>query len=243
MLTSYLGSYDRVTASASSEWVLAIDTSAERAGVALWNGTALHEMVWPSDRRQTTEAMSRIDDLLASADVDVREIVGVVVAQGPGTFTGLRVGMSIAKGLAIALGIPIAGVPTLDAIALPWAQANRSVVAMLAAGRGRLVWQSISPGGPSAIPVNGTPAELLASLAGARPDAMVGELPVALREALSGAAVPVLSEPGLTSRIGAIALLGAHRLRHGHADDLVTLEPLYVHGLSKTSRPVRDARP
>ncbi len=243
MLTSYRDSCGRVVTGDSSGWILAIDTSAERAGVALWDGMRLHETTWPSDRRQTTEAMPRIDNLLASAGVEVTDLAGVVVAQGPGTFTGLRVGMSVAKGLAVALGIPIVGIPTLEAIALPWVLADRQVVAMLPAGRGRLVWQRIPHGRQSGPPVNGTPAELLASLDGAGVDAIVGELPAALREALSGASVPVLGEPGLTSRIGAVALLGAHRLRHGDADDLVTLEPLYIHGVSKAARPVRDARP
>ena len=242
MLTSYRDSRDTVPHDLPLSWVLAIDTSAERAGVALWDGTAMHETTWPADRRQTTSVMPRVDALLAQAGIGMGDLGGVAVARGPGTFTGLRVGMSIAKGLAISLGIPVVGVPTLEAMALPWVLAGRTVVAVLPAGRGRLVWQRIGPVGDEA-PVNGTPAELLERLGRAGSDAVVGELPPNLREALAEASVPVLGEPGLGSRIGAIALLGRDRLARGDVDDLVTLEPLYLHGISTARRPVRDAQP
>ena len=242
MLTSYRDSRDAVPHELPLPWVLAIDTSAERAGVALWDGVAMHETTWPADRRQTTAVMPRIQALLAGAGIGTADLGGVAVAKGPGTFTGLRVGMSIAKGLAISLGIPVVGVPTLEAVALPWLLAGRTVVAVLPAGRGRLVWQRLGPDHGEA-PVNGTPAELLARLEGADSDAVVGELPLPLREALVGTPVPVLGEPGLGSRVGVIALLGRDRLAQGEADDLVSLKPLYLHGLSTARRPVRDAQP
>lgn len=223
-------------------WLLAIDTSSDRAGLALFDGEALHECAWPAERRQTTEVPPRIADLLASAGLAPDDLAGVAVAIGPGTFTGLRVGLSLAKGLAMAEGLPIAGVPTLEATALPWTRAGRSVIAVLPAGRGRLVWQRCG-GVEGSVPVNGTPAELLAALEEGTVDAVVGELPPALREALTDAPVPVLAEPGLASRIGAVARLGWAALAAGRADDLATLEPIYVHGTPKATRAVRDKGP
>jgi tRNA threonylcarbamoyladenosine biosynthesis protein TsaB len=223
-------------------WILAIDTSSERAGLALFDGEALRECAWPAGRRQTTEVPPRIADLLASASLMPSDLGGVAVAIGPGTFTGLRVGLSLAKGLAMAEGLPIVGVPTLTATALPWTRAGRSVMAVLPAGRGRLVWQRFSEGEETS-PVNGTPPELLAALQERAVDAIVGELPPLLREALAGAAVPVLADPGLASRIGAIARLGREALTAGRADDLASLEPIYVHGTPKATRPVRDKGP
>ena len=54
---------------------------------------------------------------------------------------------------------------------------------------------------------------------------------------------PYLAEPGLSSRIGAVARLGWEALAAGHADDLATLEPIYVHGVPRATRPVRDPNP
>jgi tRNA threonylcarbamoyladenosine biosynthesis protein TsaB len=222
-----------------ARWLLAIDTSSDRAGLALFDGEALHECAWPADRRQTTEVPPRIARLLGDAGLAAADLGGVAVAIGPGTFTGLRVGLSLAKGLAMAADLPIVGVPTLAATAWPWRRAGGSVVAVLPAGRGRLVWQRFGGETDAAGPVNGTPAELLAALEGSV-DAVVGELPVPLRNALADAPVPVLAEPGLTSRIGPVARLGWEALVEGRADDLTTLEPIYVHGTPKATRPVRD---
>jgi tRNA threonylcarbamoyladenosine biosynthesis protein TsaB len=221
-------------------WLLAIDTSSDRAGLALFDGEALHECIWPAERRQTTEVPPRIADLLERAGLTPAGLGGVAVAIGPGTFTGLRVGLSIAKGLAMAVGLPIIGVPTLEATALPWTLSGRPVVAVLPAGRGRLVWQRFAPG-ERAEPVNGTPAELLEALG--EIDAVVGELPASLREALAGAPAAVLAGPGLASRIGAVARLGWEALVAGRVDDLAAMEPIYVHGTPKAARPVRDPNP
>lgn len=224
----------------STGWLLAIDTSSDRAGLALFDGEALHECAWPADRRQTTEVPPRIAELLAGAGLAPADLGGVAVAIGPGTFTGLRVGLSLAKGLAMAARVPIVGVSTLRAAALPWTRAGRSAVAVLPAGRGRLVWQRFGGGAPEGEPVNGTPAELMATLGQGGEDVVAGELPPAVRDALAGAPVPVLAEPGLASRVGAVARLGWEALAAGRVDDLASLEPVYVHGTPKATRPVRD---
>jgi tRNA threonylcarbamoyladenosine biosynthesis protein TsaB len=224
-------------------WLLAIDTSSDRAGLALFDGEALHECAWPAERRQTTEVPPRLADLLARAGLAPADLGGVAVAIGPGTFTGLRVGLSLAKGLAMAERIPIVGVPTLVATAEPWRRAGLAVIAALPAGRGRLVWQRFGRDAPSAGPVNGAPPELLEALARGGVDAVVGELPAALRAALAAAPVPLLAEPGVSSRIGAVARLGWEALSAGRADDLAALEPIYVHGTPRATRPVRDKGP
>jgi tRNA threonylcarbamoyladenosine biosynthesis protein TsaB len=226
-----------------ARWLLAIDTSSTRAGVSLFDGEHLHEWTWPSERSQTTQVPLRIDQLLRSTGLETSSLAGVAVAIGPGTFTGLRVGLSLAKGLAMAHHVPIVGVPTLAATALPWLRAGRAVIAVLPAGRGRLVWQRFVPGDEEEHPVNGTPAELLVALDGAGVDAVVGELPGALRDTLGGAPAPVLGDAGMASRIGAVASIGYRRLEAGDSDDLAALEPIYVHGTPKATRPVRDATP
>jgi tRNA threonylcarbamoyladenosine biosynthesis protein TsaB len=242
MLTSYILSRHDSSLQPEQGWLLAIDTSSDRAGIALLRGEALHACSWPAARAQTTQVPPRVHDLLATVGITPADLSGVAVASGPGTFTGLRVGLSLAKGFAIAGGLPIVGVPTLVATALPWARAGVPVVAVLPAGRGRLVWQHIRPEelDEATPPVNGTPDELLAALPAMGTAAVVGELPGPLAAALEPAAVPVVVTPGLGGRIEAVALLGQQRLRDGRADDLATLEPVYVHGTSRVARPVRD---
>jgi tRNA threonylcarbamoyladenosine biosynthesis protein TsaB len=244
MLTSYIFHPENAQPSETMGWLLAIDTSADRAGVALMSGEQLHESTWPASRAQTTQVLPQVQHLLASVHATTEDLAGVVVAIGPGTFTGLRVGLSLGKGLAMAHGLPIAGVSTLAATALPWLEAGIPVAAVLPAGRGRVVWQRFRPGALASdereAPVNGTPDELIDAVAGAGVEAIVGELPGTLRKALGGAPMPVLASAGLTSRVGALALLGNHRLAQGDVDDLAELEPIYVHGISKATRPVRD---
>ena len=247
MLTSYILHRNDARPEADAAWLLGIDTSADRAGIALWNGQEMHECTWPAPRAQTTEVLPRIQRLLATVGAATDDLVAVAVAIGPGTFTGLRVGLSLAKGLAMAHGLPIIGVPTLAATALPWLEAGLPVIAVLPAGRGRLVWQRFRPDAlesdEAGSPVNGTPGELLDALSGADVRLVAGELPDTLRQALEPSSVPVVASAGLASRVGAIALLGRQQLLLGEHDDLVTLEPIYVHGTPKAKGPVRDGRP
>lgn len=247
MLTSYILHRNHAQAPADARWLLAIDTSADRAGVALFNGQDLHERSWPAPRAQTTQVLPAIRALLEGIDISTSHLSAISVATGPGTFTGLRIGLSLAKGFAMAHRIPLTGISTLAATALPWIAAGVPVVAVLPAGRGRLVWQPFLPDRLDAdeegAPTNGTPDELLQVVEELEVHAIVGELPDVLRDALRESRVPVVAEPGLSSRIGAIASLGMHRYLGGDVDDLATLEPVYVHGTSTVTRPVRDARP
>lgn len=104
--------------------VLAVETSTLAGGAALLDGElvvgeyALDVSVTHSER-----LMGAIDRLLTDAGWTVRDLEGLAVSVGPGSFTGLRIGLSTVKGLALALSIPIVAVPTLDAMAalLPFA--------------------------------------------------------------------------------------------------------------------------
>ena len=78
--------------------------------------------------------------MLEKANLDIKDINGIVAARGPGGFNGLRVGLGTAKGLAFALGIPIAGVSTLSAAAYQYAGAGLPVCAVLPAGRSEVAW-------------------------------------------------------------------------------------------------------
>src|SRR5258706_5953994 len=104
--------------------VLAVETSSLAGGVALLDGPALvAEYLLDVSVTNPERLMSAVDGVLADARWTPRELNGLAVAVGPGSFTGLRIAVSTVKGLALALDLPIAAVPTLDAMAaaVPWA--------------------------------------------------------------------------------------------------------------------------
>ena len=106
--------------------VLALETSTLAGGVALCEdgrvvGSGLLDVALTHSER----LMSMVDRLLQDCRRTLADVQGLAVSIGPGSFTGLRVGAATAKGLALALGLPVAAVPTLDALAwnLPFADA------------------------------------------------------------------------------------------------------------------------
>src|SRR5437773_831287 len=104
--------------------VLAVETSTLAGGVAVLDGDVLVGQYLLDVRVTHSERlMVALDRLLGDAGWTVLDLEGLAVAVGPGSFTGLRVGLSTVKGLAVALGVPVAAVPTLDAMAasLPFA--------------------------------------------------------------------------------------------------------------------------
>ena len=99
---------------------LSIDTSTSNAGVALSNNDQIFiSDTWHSTSSHTAELMPAISSILAQSDIVLNELEGICIAAGPGGFSSLRVGMSVAKGISIANSIPIASVGTLDLEASP----------------------------------------------------------------------------------------------------------------------------
>lgn len=111
--------------------MLAIDTSTRSIGLALYDGVqVLGERMWTSQDYHTVELAPAVSDLLSKAGIETgigakaegssrkkRCLGALAVALGPGSFTGLRIGLALAKGLALAGGLPMIGIPTLDALA------------------------------------------------------------------------------------------------------------------------------
>lgn len=104
--------------------VLALDSSTRSCSVAVAiDGRAASEVSTVSNRTHSLHLMGMVRDALELAEVGLKEIDGFAVTIGPGSFTGLRIGISTAKGLAFAAGKPCVGVSSLEALAsacLPW---------------------------------------------------------------------------------------------------------------------------
>ncbi|HEY6072178.1 MAG TPA: tRNA (adenosine(37)-N6)-threonylcarbamoyltransferase complex dimerization subunit type 1 TsaB, partial [Anaerolineales bacterium] len=119
--------------------LLAIDTSTSQMGLALYDGAqVLAESIWTSPQHHTVELAPAVAALLKQTEQKVGALTALGVAIGPGSFTALRVGLSFAKGLALARRLPVMGIPTLDVVAAAQPLADMLLAAVLQAGRGRL---------------------------------------------------------------------------------------------------------
>ncbi len=125
--------------------VLAFDTASPEPGVCLLARAEIFEERLPADRHASEELLSTIARCLGRAGMALTECDRIAVCSGPGSFTGLRVGLSTAWGLGRALGIPVEGVSTLEGLAeAARAGAGNRVTAVLDAGRGEVVIESFS---------------------------------------------------------------------------------------------------
>jgi tRNA threonylcarbamoyladenosine biosynthesis protein TsaB len=219
------------------DWMLGIDTSAEVVSLALLPvgtdyGAAGAELTWDAGRSQTATVLAEVDRLCRLCAVETTDFSAVAVATGPGGFNSLRVGLSIAKGFAFALDIPIFGVGTLDVGAQAAAGWSLPVRAFVTAGRGRVVsrdyaWRDgrLHPGGEM---TSRTRGELAVGLG--EPTVLMGELPE--REAAHLRDQPHVVLPAAAARrrrAAGLVDLAVPRWRAGEWDDPVALEPLYVH--------------
>lgn len=116
--------------------LLALDTSTAWASIALFDGRdVLAEETWHAQRRHGDELFPTIERLVSRAGVTLSGISRIAVATGPGSFTGLRVAIAAAQGLARGTGAAIIGVSTLDVLAYPHASSKLRTCSLLPAGR------------------------------------------------------------------------------------------------------------
>ena len=225
--------------------ILALDTATTTASLALYeptDGVLLAEQTWQARRRQTEELLPVLADMLARLDLDQAAMTTLAVTTGPGSFTGVRIAISVVKGLALGLPKPpqLVGVPTLSVTAAPWlavAQQGQAVAvwAYIQAGRGRYNWAIFPPGSllhrPSADEHHvGNADRLEAELAAqAGPIWLVGETTQAIDEMVRRHAhvISVDAVSGLR-RAGQLARLAALHSRRGNVDTVDTLRPLYL---------------
>jgi tRNA threonylcarbamoyladenosine biosynthesis protein TsaB len=118
--------------------ILAVDTSTMVGGVALINdGALLGEHVLNVRATHSERLMSSVDATLTGANIAPGDLDAIACGVGPGSFTGVRIGVSAAKGMSYALGIPLVGVPTLDALAYGRSPGFSEVWSMIDARHGR----------------------------------------------------------------------------------------------------------
>ncbi len=213
--------------------LLAVDTSTAQVGLALYDGTQVHgEMTWSTRQHHTTELAPALSGLLNRSAVSMEMLSALAVAIGPGSFTSLRVGLSLVKGLALARRLPIIGIPTLDIIALAQPVSKHPLVALLQAGRTRIAfsvyksqkkeWQA--EGGVR----SGTVDELLSEIES--PTIVAGELSAEDRKKFSKKKNVLLASPvHCLRRPSVLAELAWARWQNDEVDDAASLAPIYLH--------------
>ena len=119
--------------------ILALDTSTRWISLALADeNSVLAEHTWRTTNNHTAELAPEIERTLRASGTSTAELRAVAVALGPGSFTGIRIGMGLAKGLALAHKMDLIGVPTLDIIAFAQPLFDGTLLAVLQVGRGRI---------------------------------------------------------------------------------------------------------
>jgi tRNA threonylcarbamoyladenosine biosynthesis protein TsaB len=214
--------------------LLAIDTATRNLSLAVHDGEQLvAEFTWRSADYHTVELTPLIAAMLGRAGIAPADLTAIAVALGPGSFTGLRVGLAVAKGLALANNTPLVGMPTLDIVTASIGPEDIPLCAILQAGRGRICagryrWREGEWRPVGAVQVT-TWERLLGDLDAAT--LFAGEIDPAgaklLRRRRSKAYV--LSAAAGLRRAGFLAELGWERFKRGRTDDPAALAPLYLH--------------
>ena len=230
--------------------LLAIDTSTQFAGVLLWkNGAPERSLCWRSGRNATASLIPAVQRLLQEAGGRASDLHGVAVALGPGGFSALRVGMSAAKGFALALNIPIVGVSTLEAEAYPYANLGTPICPLIGVGRREVAWAGYQGGvngwrqtGPEEITTPASLPQLIPPGSLLCGEGLAANEPL-LREALGTKAI-LMEYPGPSQRLWALARLASERMEGGLAGDPAALQPLYLRRPSITPpNPPRKIKP
>jgi tRNA threonylcarbamoyl adenosine modification protein YeaZ len=201
--------------------ILLIDTATTRAVIALGaaDGTLLERRAWTAGYRHGEELLAQVERLLEAGGTPLWGLGAIVVGTGPGAFTGLRVGIATAKGLAHALGVPIVGV----ASGLALLDAARRVVPDGDA------FVLLQPAGPNdrVVVRRGEAARIVPG--GVDPELAPGERLVAVDLAgRADAHAVALGDAAVEGLAAAVLRIAARRLAAGDADDLAGLVPEYV---------------
>jgi tRNA threonylcarbamoyladenosine biosynthesis protein TsaB len=224
--------------------ILALETATPRGSVALVSGGAVRAAIYLAPGpRASGSYISAVEALFAAAGASPGNVSAVAVSAGPGAFTGLRVGMSAAKGFCFGWGVPLVPVPTLLALAHRFPGEGRIVCPVQDARRGEVYAALFRWEGGELVRLSPDMAIAPALLPGRIPDGDVlfcgdGILPFGalFREALGDRAFLVSGDEGLP-HASAVGIVGERIFRNGGAGNPRTAAPFYLRS-SGTEFPV-----
>jgi tRNA threonylcarbamoyl adenosine modification protein YeaZ len=213
---------------------LAIDTSTDTASLALiQDGQVLAELTWRSGQNHSTQLLPNLNHLLDQSKLSLQSLTGIIVARGPGSFNGLRVGISTAKGLAFSLGIPIVGISSLEAEAYQYAGTGLPVCPIFNAGRGEVAtalyqkkrneWCQLTAEYITTVDTLCSQISTKTLFCGEFVPTVASQLRAHLRQK---AVIP--SAVTMLRRASFLAELGLKQLEADNYDNPATLQPLYL---------------
>ena len=213
--------------------LLAVDTSTKFMGLAIHDGAQIiGEVMWHTQNHHTVELTVAIRDLLQRCDIPTDALRALAVAIGPGSFTGLRIGMAAVKGMALSLRLPAIGVFTMDILAFAQPVDETPLITILQAGRARMAmgwyrndhhqWQL--RGEPQLVTIEELAIEIV------EPVLVCGELNSDNRQYLKRHCKKAVLAPPARSvrRPSYLAEIAWQRLKKNETDDIVTLAPYYL---------------
>ena len=213
--------------------LLAIDTSTSWISLALFDGAQVqYEITWQSRFHHTVELAPAISQLFEHTGTQSKDLTGLAVATGPGSFTSLRIGMAAAKGMSLGLKLPLVGVPSLDVVAYAQPLDERPLIAVLQAGRSRLAYVTYLVEGdqwrPQHEPAVLDAKDLVKTISA--PTLIAGELSEEARSVLGRRwkNAMIVQPAHCLRRAGFLAEMGWARLMSDQVDDPVSLTPIYL---------------
>lgn len=246
-----------VSAPLSLMRLIALETATDVCSVALLEGNQAIHLTLDRPRAHAEQLVPMIGDVLSYAGIRPTDLDAVAVSMGPGSYTGLRIGVSTAKGLVRAVGCALVGVPTLDALAAPaalLAEPGDTVCAVLNARRDEVYAAAYAVGpGHEPVPLGGASAVRTAEVTAWLPTERRGSLWLTgnaaerVRAALADAptaAVRALPPSLCAASARWVGRLGLERLKDGAQEDPTTFEPFYLKAfVAKASRSVFEKLP
>lgn len=178
--------------------LLAIDTATNACSAALWLGGQPGPARRAVMRRGHGEAlMPMVVEVMEEADIAFTDLQGLAVTTGPGAFTGIRIGLAAARGFALAAGLPLVGVTTLEAVAAAQESGGHQLLVALDSKRADVYAQIFAADGtPCGRPVSIMPEEIGGVLPVGETIAVAGDMAERVLEALAGRRPPPLRLAG-----------------------------------------------
>jgi tRNA threonylcarbamoyladenosine biosynthesis protein TsaB len=221
--------------------LLAIDTSTNNASIAIFdNNMLLASHIWHVGQEHSVQIYDAIKSLMENSHVSIESIDAIAIAIGPGSFNGLRVGVTLAKTFSFVRNIPLKGVTTLAAIAQIHSDVHPTILSVLEAGRGEIYAGWYQKKGNEAIidelePIRIIHLEDIQTMNGFTSSSgqicVAGELTNDHQESLSqilGSRALFTSSLVPSERAVGVGQIALAQLAMGINDSHLTLEPVYI---------------
>lgn len=218
--------------------ILAVDTATKTCALSIVdNDQLVAEINIDQGKTHARILMKAIDDMLSAARLRTTDMDAFAVTIGPGSFTGLRIGLATVKGLAFSGGKPVAGISTLDALAAPFRDNAEQICAMLDARRGEVytaIYRSGASGMISIMPARAAfPEQVLEQFrkTTSGPVVFAGDGALLYKDQITAGLGDraCFAEAGQHAiRASVVGKLGMEQIINGKPFDAFTLVPLYL---------------